>query len=243
MDSIMKDIRFAVRGLLKKPAFTLIAVLTLALGIGANTAIFSVVNAVLLRPLAVKDPDRLMTFWHSAPAKGLKHLDLNDALVAYYRDRTRTFQSLAAFETGNFSITGGGDPEVVPGGVVTFNYFEVLGREPLYGRTFTPQEDTPGNNHVALLSYALWQRRFGGNPNIVGQSINLDSEPTTIVGIMPADFDFPDPAERANSSGHTQLWVPKGLDPQDSNSYNLLGVGRLQSGATPEEAEKEISAL
>jgi putative ABC transport system permease protein len=243
MDSLIRDIKFAVRGLIKKPAFTVIAVLTLSLGIGANTAIFSVVNAVLLQPLAVKDPDRLMTFWHSAPAKGLKHLDLNDALVAYYRDRTRTFQSLAAFETGNFSITGGGEPEVAPGGVVTFNYFEVLGREPLYGRTFTPQEDTPGNNHVALLSYGLWQRRFGGNPNVVGQSINLDGEPATIVGIMPADFDFPDPAERANSSGHMQLWVPKGLDPQDSGSYNLLGVGRLQPGATPEEAEKEISAL
>lgn len=243
MDSFIRDIRFAVRGLMKKPAFTLIAVLTLALGIGANSAIFSVVNAVLLRPLAVKDPDRLMTFWHSAPAKGLKHLDLNDALFAYYRDRTRTFESLAAHESGSFSITGGGEPEVVPGAIVTFNYFEVLGREPLYGRVFTPQEDTPGNNHVALLSYALWQRRFGGNPNIVGQSINLDSEPTTIVGIMPADFDFPDPAERANSAGHMQLWVPKGLDPQDASSYNLLAVGRLQPGATAEQAEKEINAL
>ncbi|HJT27075.1 MAG TPA: ABC transporter permease [Pyrinomonadaceae bacterium] len=243
MDSLIREIRFAVRGLLKRPAFTVIAVLTLALGIGANTAIFSVVNAVLLKPLAAKDPDRLMTFWHSAPAKGLKHVDLNDSLVAYYRDRTRTFQGLAAFETGQFSITGGGEPEVVPGAIVTFNYFEVLGREPLYGRTFTPQEDTPGNNHVALLSYALWQRRFGGNQNVVGQSINLDGAPVTIVGIMPADFDFPNPAERANSSGHMQLWVPKGLDPQDATSWNLLAVGRLQPGATPGDAEKEINAL
>ena len=243
MDSIIRDVRFAVRGLLKKPAFTAIAVLALALGIGANTAIFSVVNAVLLKPLAVKDPDRVITFWHSAPAKGLKHLDLNDALFAYYRARTRTFQNLAAHETGNFAITGGGDPEVVPGAIVTFNYFDVLGREPLYGRTFTPQEDTPGNNHVALISYALWQRRFGGKPNIVGQSINLDNDPTTIVGIMPADFDFPDPAERANSSGHTQLWVPKGLDPQDASSWNLLAVGRLQPDATPADAEKEMTAL
>ena len=238
-----KDLLYSIRSLSRHPGFTVIAVLTLALGIGANTAIFSVVNAVLLRPLAVKDPDRIMTFWHSAPAKGLTHLDLNDAQVAYYRDRTRTFQNLAAFETGSFSITGGGEPEVVPGGVVTFNYFDVLGREPLYGRTFTAPEDTPGNNHVALLSYALWQRRFGGNPSIVGQSINLDSEPTTIVGIMPADFDFPDPAERPNSSGHMQLWVPKGLDPQNANSYNLVGVGRLQPGATPADAEKEITAL
>src|ERR1044072_7358015 len=242
-DSLIRDIRFAMRGLLKKPAFTVIAVLTLALGIGANTAIFSVVNAVLLKPLAVKDPDRLLTFWHSAPAKGLKHVDLNDALVAHYRVRTRTFQSLSAFETGNFSITGSGEPEVVPGAIVTFNYFEVLGREPLHGRTFTPQEDTPGNDHVALLSYALWQRRFGANPNVVGQSINLDGEPTTVVGIMPADFDFPNRAERESSSGPTQLWVPQGLDPQDATSWNLLAVGRLQPGATPGDAEKEISAL
>src|SRR5678816_4360453 len=105
-----KDLLYSIRSLLRRPAFTAIAVLTLALGIGANTAIFSVVNAVLLKPLAVKDPDRLMTFWHSAPAKGLNHLDLNDALVAYYRERTRTFHDLAAYETGNFAITGGGEP-------------------------------------------------------------------------------------------------------------------------------------
>jgi putative ABC transport system permease protein len=243
MNALISDIRFAIRGFIKKPGFTLIAVLTLALGIGANTAIFSVVNAVLLRPLAAKDPDRLMTFWHSAPAKGLDHVDLNDALFAYYRDRTRTFEGLAAYEDGEFSITGGGEPEVVPAAIVTYNYFNVLGREPLHGRTFTPQEDTPGNNHVALLSYALWQRRFGGDPNIVGQAINLDSVPFYVVGVMPADFDLPDPAERATISGHIQLWVPKGLDPQDTSSWNLLVVGRLQAGKTPDDAHKEIDAL
>ena len=243
MDSILKDLQFAMRGLLKKPAFAAIAVFTLAMGIGANTAIFSVVNAVLLRPLALKDPDRLMTFWHSAPAKGLSHMDVNDALFAYYRDRTRTFESLSAFETGEFSLTGGGEPEVIPGAVVTFNYFNVLGREPLHGRTFTAHEDTPGNNTVAILSYALWQRRFGGDPNVVGRSINLDSSPTTVVGIMPADFSFPDPAERAGDARHVQLWVPKGLDPQDSNSWNLTVVGRLQSGANAGDAKKEIDSL
>ncbi len=243
MESITKEIQFAVRGLLKRPAFAAIAVLTLALGIGANTAIFSVVNAVLLRPLPLKEPDRLMTFWHSAPAKGLRHLDLNDALFAYHRDRTQTFESLAAYETGEFALTGNGDPEVVPGAIVTFDYFNVLGREPLHGRTFTAQEDTPGNNNVALLSYGLWQRRFAGNQNIIGQTINLDSIPTTVVGIMPPDFNFPDPAERANISGHMQLWVPKGLNPQDSSSWNLLPVGQLRPGATPDDAQKEITAL
>ena len=240
---MIKEIQFALRGLLKKPAFTAIAVATLALGIGANTAIFSVVNAVLLRPLPLNEPERLMTFWHSVPARGLRHMDLNDALFAYYRERTRTFESLAAFEDNEFALTGGGEPEVVPGAVVTFNYFNVLGREPLHGRTFTPQEDTPGHNTVAILSYSLWQRRFGGNPNIVGQRINVDSNPTTVVGIMPADFSFPDPAERASSSGHVQLWVPKGLDPQNSNSWNLTAVGRLQPGVTADDANKEITSL
>ena len=243
MDSVVKDIRFALRGLLKKPVFAAVAVLTLALGIGANTAIFSVVNAVLLRPLPLKEPDRLMTFWHAAPAKGLAHMDLNDALFAYYRDRTRTFESLAAFESGEVSLTGGGEPEVVTGAIVTFNYFSVLGREPLHGRTFTAREDTPGNNAVAILSYALWQRRFGGDPGVVGRSINVDDNPTTVVGIMPADFSFPDPAERAGTPGHVQLWVPKGLDPQDGGSYNLTAVGRLQPSTTPDDARKEIDSL
>ena len=240
---MIRDLKFALRGLLKRPAFAAIAIATLALGIGANTAIFSVVNAVLLRPLPLKEPDRLMTFWLSAPAKGLRHMDLNEALFAYDRERTRTFESLAAFEDGEFALTGSGEPEVVPGAVVTFNYFNVLGREPLLGRTFTAQEDTPGHNNVAILSYALWQQRFGGNPNIVGQSINLDSNPTTVVGIMPPDFSFPDPAERASSPGQVQLWVPKGLDPQNTNSWNLTAVGRLQPGATADDANKEITSL
>ena len=240
---MVRDLKLAIRSLLKRPVFAAIAIATLALGIGANTAIFSVVNAVLLRPLPLKEPERLMTFWLSAPAKGLRHMDLNEALFAYCRERTRTFESLAGFEGGEFALTGGGEPEVVPGAVVTFNYFNVLGREPLYGRTFTAQEDTPGHNNVAILSYALWQRRFGGNPNIVGQSINLDSNPTTVVGIMPADFSFPDPAERASSSGHMQLWVPKGLDPRNTNSWNLTAVGRLQPGATPGDANNEITSL
>ena len=243
MDSVFRDIQFAFRSLRKRPGFAVIAIATLAIGIGANTAIFSVVNAVLLRPLPVKEPERLMTFWHSASAKGLSHLDVAGALFAFYRERTRTFQSLAAHEDGEFALSGGSDPEVVPGASVTFNYFSVLGREPLYGRTFTPQEDTPGNNAVAILSYGLWQQRYGGNPNIIGQSISVDNTPTIIVGIMPADFDLPDPAERASSSGHVQLWVPKGLDPLDTNSWNLSVVGRLQRGATADDAQKEIAAL
>ncbi|PWT91363.1 MAG: hypothetical protein C5B55_08230 [Blastocatellia bacterium] len=238
---IIRDIHYATRGLLRQPAFTALAVLTLALGIGANTAIFSVVNTVLLKPLDARDPHRLMTFWHSAPQKGLSHVDLNDAMFAYYRERTHTFENLAAFEDGEVALTGNGEPEVVPAAAVTFNYFSVLGREPVLGRAFSAEEDTPGKNNVSILSYGLWQRRFAGNRNIIGQSINIDNSPSVVVGVMPAGFDFPDPAER--ESDHIQVWVPKGLNPQDTDSWNLSAVGRLKTGMSPDDAQKEITSL
>src|SRR5499425_1650894 len=150
------DLRFGARMLMKQPGFTLMAVVTLALGIGANTAIFSLVNTVLLRPLPLPEPERLMTFNHSAPAQGLAELNLNNAHFAFYRDRSRTFEKMAAYEGEEFSLTGAGDPEVVAGALVTFNYFDVLGQSPLHGRSFLPQEDTPGANHVLILSYGLW---------------------------------------------------------------------------------------
>jgi predicted permease len=229
--------------LMKKPGFTVVAALTLALGIGANTAIFSVVHTVLLRPLPLPEPERLMTFCHSAPAQGLAELDLNDAHFAFYRDHNQTFEKMAAYEGSDFALTGAGTPEVVTGARVTFNYFEVLGQEPLHGRAFLPQEDTPGNNDVAILSYGLWQRRFAGDVTILGQSIKLDNRPTTVVGIMPPSFDFPIPAERANMSGHVQIWVPEGLSSQDTSANNLLAIGRLKPGVTLTDAKNEITSL
>ncbi|HJZ82525.1 MAG TPA: ABC transporter permease, partial [Pyrinomonadaceae bacterium] len=136
MSTLFQDLRYALRTMLKRPGFNLIAVVTLALGIGSNAAIFSLVSAVLLRPLPLSEPERLMTFWHSAPLKGLKEVDLNDAQFAYYRDRTHTFESIAAYEDSQFVLSGNGNPEVVVGARVTFNYFDVLGRQPLYGRAF-----------------------------------------------------------------------------------------------------------
>src|SRR5262249_3937923 len=170
----------------------------LALGIGANTAIFSVVHAVLLRPLPLPESERLMTFCHSAPAQGLAELDLNDAHFAFYRDHSQTFEKMAAYEGTDPDLTAAVATEVLPGARVTFNHCEVLGQDPLYGRTFLSQEDMPGNNDVAILSYELWQRQFAGDVAILGQSIKLDNRPTIVVGIMPPGFDFPNPAERAN---------------------------------------------
>jgi putative ABC transport system permease protein len=240
---LWQDLRFGARMLMKQPGFTLMAVVTLALGIGANTAIFSLVNTVLLRPLPLPEPERLMTFNHSAPAQGLSELNLNNAHFAFYRDRSHMFEKMAAYEGAEFALTGAGDPEVVAGAAVTFNYFDVLGQSPLHGRSFLPQEDTPGANHVVILSYGLWRRRFGGDLNILGQSIKLDNLPTTVVGIMPPGFDFPHPAERANMSDHMQLWVPVGLNPQDTGHNNLLAVGRLKPGVALADAKREITAL
>jgi predicted permease len=242
-DEMFQDMRVGLRMLIKQPGFTSIAALTLALGIGANTAIFSVVNTVLLRPLPLPEPERLMTFWHSAPAKGLPEVMLNDALFAFYRDHSQSFEKMAAYEGARMTLTGAGEPELLIGASVTFNYFQTLGQEPLHGRVFSPQEDMPGKNEVAVLSYGLWQRRFGGDQKIVGQAIQLDDRPMVVVGIMPQGFDFPNPAERSDQSDHMQFWVPYGLSPQKTSSWNLSAIGRLKPGVTPAAAQREIAAL
>ena len=243
MRGLMQDLRYGARVLLKKPGFTLIAIITLALGIGANTAIFSVVNAVLLRPLPLPEPERLMVFFHLAPAQGVGELALNDAHFAFYRDRSHSFEKMAAYEDDGFTLTGAGDPEVVIGARVTFNYFDVLGQPPLHGRAFLPQEDTPVTNNVVILSYGLWQRRFGGELNILGQAIKLNNRPATVVGIMPPGFDFPNQAERVSQTAQVQLWVPKGLRPQDTSHNNLMAVGRLKPSVTLADAKREITSL
>jgi MacB-like periplasmic core domain/FtsX-like permease family len=243
MQTLLQDLRYGVRILLKKPDFTTVTVLTLALGIGANTVIFSVVNTVLLRPLPLPEPDRLMTFWHSSPAKGLPEVNLNEGLFAFYRDRSQTFEKLAAYEDARFALTVAGEPELLIGARVTFGYLEALGQGPLHGRAFLPEEDMPGKNNVAILSYGLWQRRFGGDPRIVGQAIQLNNLPTVVVGVMPPGFDFPSPGERPGMSDHMQLWVPKGLNPQNIDNWNLRAIGRLKPGITAAAAEREIAAL
>jgi putative ABC transport system permease protein len=242
MEPVIKDIRYAVRSLLKRPAFTALAIITLALGIGANTAIFSVVNGVLLRPLPLTEPDRLATFWLSAPAKGMTEVNVTQGLFAYYRERSRTFESMAAYDTGSVSLTGGGEPERLSCANVTFDYFSILGKQPLYGRAFLPQEDTPGKNNVAILSYDLWQRRFSRSEAIVGQTIKLNNTSIVVVGIMPQGFEFPYRAERSDFP-RIDLWLPLGLDPQILNYWNYSVVGRLKPGVTTVDAQREIAAL
>jgi putative ABC transport system permease protein len=234
MGSLLQDLRHGARLLLKSPVFTVVAVLTLALGIGANTAFFSVVNAVLVKPLPYPEPDRLVTFWISAPAEGMRDMEWTEGLFAFLRDHNQTFESMAAYDGTGFNMTSRGEPERLNGTTVTSDFFRVLGQEPVQGRTFFPQEDTPGNNNVIILSYELWQRRFGGDVEILGKPLNLNNVPTVVVGIMPPGFDFPN---------HTEVWVPVGLDSQDNSLWYIDPIGKLKPGVTVEDGQREIVAL
>lgn len=229
-----RDVRFGLRALSKHRGFTATAVLTLALSIGATTTIFSAVNAVLLRPLPFPHAERLATFWLTAPEKGLPQLDLTHGMFAFYRDHARSFESMAAFASAGFNLTGSSEPERLTGTNVTSGFLTVLGVRPMLGRDFLPAEDTRGNNLVTLLSYELWRRRFAGDSSIVGRAINLNEIPTVVVGVMPPGFDYPK---------GTELWVPVGLNPENLTYWYLSAIGRLRPGITPDAAAREIASV
>ncbi|MGH9945552.1 MAG: ABC transporter permease, partial [Pyrinomonadaceae bacterium] len=178
MNTLWQDVRYAARMLWKNPAFTAVAVVALALGVGANTAIFSVVNAILLKPLAYKDPQQLVLINHNYPKIDLK-ASVSVPGYAHYRDNAKSFSGVAAITFWNVNLTGDGEPERLQGQVVSANTFPLLGAEAAQGRTFTAEEDQPGRNRVVVLSHGLWQRRFGGYPKVVGKDINLNGEPYT----------------------------------------------------------------
>jgi putative ABC transport system permease protein len=189
IDTFFHDLRYGVRMIRRKPGFTLIAVITLALGIGANTAIFSVVNAVLLRPLPYGEPERLVWAWGNFPLSNRAAVSPPD-LLDYHR-QNQVCAQLAAFAAGGdnaVNLTGGGEPERIPNALVTVNFFQTLGVEPLLGRAFLPDEDQQGRDHVVALSYGLWRRRFGGERGVVGGELTLDGERYLVAGVTPAGF-------------------------------------------------------
>ena len=194
---MINDFRYAFRQLLKNPGFTAVAVLTLALGIGANTAIFSLINAALLRALPFPDPDRLAVIWADNPGlkSGLPTLPPANADVAEWRDQSGSFAKIAAFSPRTADLADGGDPERVGAAGVTAGFFETLGVTPLLGRTLAPDEEAPGGPPVALISHGLWQRRFGGDPALLGKAISINGDQRTVIGILPPEFDFPRGAE------------------------------------------------
>jgi putative ABC transport system permease protein len=239
METLLRDVRYGVRSLLKRPGFTAIALIALALGIGANTAIFSLVNAVLLRPLPFAEPDRLVWVWGNIRGGGTRAsvspLDFLD-----YRQQNTTFEEFAASFAVPLplNLTGDGEPERLQAGAVTGNYFQALGAKPALGRTFLLENEKPGNDQVAVLSYALWQKRFGGNPDIVNNTVTLDGKTFHVLGVMPQDFSFPQSAE---------LWVPLNFDAEPGmkqrKAHFLRPIGKLKPGVTMAQAQADTDAV
>lgn len=242
MNSFWQDLRFGFRMLFKNPIFAFVAVVTLALGIGANTAIFSVVDAVLLRPLPYPEADRLVFLWETMESQGIA--TSGAALPNYlgWRDQNQTLDGLAGFYDGDFNLSSsGGPPEFIQGAYITPNLFQVLRVEPTLGRLFLHEEDQFGKHRVVLLSYGLWQRRFSGDPKIVGQPISLAGQQYTIVGVMPAGMPFFD------NLPEFDLWTPMSFAPGDNsatrNNHFINLIGRLKPGVTFEQAQADVSVI
>jgi len=237
-DEVIQDLRYGARMLLKNPGFTLIAVLTLALGIGANTAIFGIVNAVLLRPLPFKDPSRLVTVWESNAAKGQTHGAVGGANFTDWRNQNQVFESLAAYFSWTYNLTGDDEPQRLRAAVVSAGFFQTLGVEAVLGRALLPEDDQEANENVVVLSHALWQSRFGGSREVIGRTIMLNNRPHTVVGVMPGDFDFPD--------DKTEIWRPMAMSPQDAQNREgkwLKVVGRLKTDVSLEHASAAMNTI
>jgi len=223
----------------RAPGFSAAAVLTIGLGIGATTAMFSIVYGVVLRPLPYGHADRLVNLWSTAPKRGLARAYVAMANVYDFKARNHVFEDIAALRAvANFNLTGEGEPERLNGSRVSSNLFPVLQVTPLIGRTFTEDEDEIGHEHVALLGYGLWQRRFGGDPGVVGRSISLNGEPHVVVGVMRRDFAFP--------TRDYEIYTPLTFDPEElvnRMNYSYLAVARLRPGVSVEQAQAELSTL
>jgi len=238
METLLQDLRYSIRMLLKKPSFTAIAVLALAIGIGANTAIFSVVNAILLRPLPYKNFQRISMIWMDNPKLGVAEDWHSYPNYVDYKEQNQVFEDMAAFNNRSFNLTGSGDPVRVVGVWTTASLFSVLGVEPALGQVFTEAEEEPGKDLVVVLSNALWKSRFGGDPGIVGQPINMNGVNRIVIGVMPASFNFPDKG--------TDVWVPLALNPQRRQARNAISykaVGRLKPGVTMAQAQQDMGAI
>jgi putative ABC transport system permease protein len=242
MQTLWQDLRYGARILLKNPGFTLIAVVTLALGIGANTAIFSVVDAVLLRPLPYPQAERLVLLWSTNAAQGITTAVSSLPDYREWRDRNQSFEELAGYYYSDFNLGGAGqEPEFAQGALTTANFFTTLQVAPLLGRSFTAEENQFGRHRVALLSYGLWQRRYGGDRAIIGRAIKLGGQDFTVVGVMPQGMPFLDDLPQV------ELWTPIAFAPGDNmdtrNNHFVTLVGRLKHGVTIAQAQADVSAI
>jgi putative ABC transport system permease protein len=244
MKTLWQDISYAARVLRKSPGFTVVALLAIALGVGANTAIFSVVNAVLLKPLNYRDPGQLVLIFHNYQKLGFQ-ASVSAPGYAYYRDNAKSFSDVAAFSSWNVNLTGEGEPERLQGMTITSNVFQTLGATAAQGRTFNAEEDKPGNNHVVVLSDAFWRRRFGGVP-VVGKNITLNGEPYTVTGVMPPEFQL---GREWGAQQTPDVWSPIAFTPQqlDLNSgltsEYLVVLARLKPGVSVSQAQVEMDSI
>ncbi|HET9530390.1 MAG TPA: ABC transporter permease, partial [Blastocatellia bacterium] len=251
METLMQDIRYGVRMLIRGRGVTIVALVTMALGIGANAAIFSAVNAVLLRSLPYREPDRLVMLWQNNPQLqlGFDLLPASAANFADWRDQSQAFETVSIISTAQFVLTDMGTPERVGGAAVSHTFFDLMGARPVLGRAFLPEEDQPGANQVVVISYSCWQNRFGADPEVAGRQVRLDSIPYTIVGVMPAGFEFPrqlDLPSYFSLPPQTEMWTPVGLTGQQLSNRGSLNKGviaRLKPGVTLEQAQADLSAI
>ena len=240
MGTLMQDLRYGVRVLLKSPGFAAVAVIVLALGIGANTAIFSVVNAVLLRPLPYQDAGRLVQVWHVPPAKnfpGMTEFAVSAANYLDWRDQNHVFDQLAIYSFANLNLTGKGQPESVTSAVVSPNFFSALRVRPLSGRAIAPEEDQPGHANVVVLSHAFWREHFGSDSSIVGQNITLNQQSYTVVGVMPPRFEMPP---------SVQIWTPLAWTDKEKvvrGEHHFGVIGRLKAGIDLKQAQAEMNTI
>ena len=236
MDTLAQDIRYGIRGLRRAPGFALIAILTLALGIGANTAIFSIIYAVLLRPLPYQKPGQLVRLYETEAAPGNYPFTGPDFLD--WKTQNHTFQDMTLISWAHsMNLSGSGEPDHVMGIPTESNFFSLLGARPLLGRTWAAAEDEPGHDHVLILSYGLWQSHFGGDQNILGRDVELNGEKYNVIGVMPAGFHFPSEA---------QLWIPQDMDSKSlgqRGSHSFRAFGRLKPGVSLQQAQSEMSVI
>ena len=251
MESLFKDIRYGFRSLWKRPGFTAIAVITLALGIGANTAIFSVVNATLLRPLPFRDPERVVMIWGFLPkmAQTADKLPSSSGNFVSLHNQNHTLEQLAAFRSWSWQLTGGSEPELLQGARVSADFFSAIGVAPMMGRTFTPDEDLPNRAPVAIIGYGVWQRHFGADQNVIGKTMTLTGQTVMVVGVMPRGFQFPGGANMIPGlqfALQNDVWMPLALTDEEKRqqgNLNLALIGRLKSGVSPNQAQLELRGL
>jgi predicted permease len=232
---MLNDLRFAIRLLWKSPGFTFVAIMALALGIGANTAIFSLVNSVLLRPLPFRDSSRLAVFWETDPSQGFNRQGPSGPNYLDFREQNRSFEDMALLEQGTGTVTGFGEPQQIPALRVTRSFLPVLGFTPILGRNFAPDEGW--HQRVVLISYGAWQRYYGKDPAVVGKKMILDDLPYTVIGVLPSNFWFPDPGDLVVP------WVDADLAERRRSDHNFGVIGHLRRGVTMQQANADLNAI